>query len=67
MVQSKSQKAEIPTASEAPVLSDSFVDESVERILRAAGSSLRHYMPSSKDALRKAMREVLAATHEAGQ
>ncbi len=48
----------------APVVSDAFIDESVERILRAAGSSLRHYMPSSKDNLRKAMREVLASARE---
>ena len=48
----------------APVVSDAFVDESIERILRAAGSSLRHYMPSSKDDLRKAMRDVLASARE---
>jgi hypothetical protein len=38
-----------------------FIDESLEKILRAAGSSLRHYMPASRDDLRKAMREVIAA------
>lgn len=48
----------------APGVSDAFVDESIERILRAAGSSLRHYMPSSKDDLRKAMRGVLASVRE---
>lgn len=48
----------------APGVSDAFIDESVERILRAAGSSLRHYMPSSKDDLRKAMRGVLASARE---
>ena len=48
----------------APGVSDAFVDESIERILRAAGSSLRHYMPSSKDDLRKAMRGVLAFARE---
>lgn len=35
------------------------IDEYLETILRAAGSSLRHYMPYSKDALRKAMVDVL--------
>ena len=40
-------------------LSDKYIDDQLERILRAAGSSLRHYMPSSKDALRKAMRDCL--------
>ena len=48
----------------APGVSDAFADESIERILRAAGSSLRHYMPSSKDDLRKAMRGVLASARE---
>jgi hypothetical protein len=37
------------------------IDEMLECILRAAGSSLRHYMPSSKDNMRKAMREVADA------
>lgn len=35
-----------------------LIDQNLERILRAAGSSLRHYMPSSKDELRKAMAEI---------
>jgi hypothetical protein len=35
-------------------------DAHIEHILRAAGSSLRHYTPQSKDNLRKAMREVMA-------
>jgi hypothetical protein len=48
----------------APVVSDAFIDESIERILRAAGSSLRHYMPSSKNDLRNAMRAVLASARE---
>ncbi len=61
---SKSQKDEISDASGASGVSDALIDESIERILRAAGSSLRHYMPSSKDDLRKAMREVLASARE---
>lgn len=40
-------------------LSPGFIDEQLERILRAAGSSLRHYTPYSKDALRREMRQVL--------
>jgi len=44
-----------------PSLTPAFIDEQLELVLRAAGSSLRHYMPSSKDDLRKAMRGVIAA------
>ena len=35
-------------------------EEYLERILKAAGSSLRHYTPQSKADLRNAMREVMA-------
>lgn len=35
------------------------IDAMLERILRAAGSSLRHYMPSSKVRMREAMRGVV--------
>lgn len=34
-------------------------DAHIEHILRAAGSSLRHYTPQSKENLRKAMWEVI--------
>lgn len=63
-MQSKSQKAEISDASGAPVVSEAFLDESVDLILRAAGSGLRYYMPSSKKNLREAMRAVLASSRE---
>ena len=63
-MQSKSQKAEISDTSGAPVVSDAFLDESVDLILRAAGSGLRYYMPSSKKNLREAMRAVLASARE---
>ena len=43
-----------------------FIDDSLEKILRAAGSSLRHYMPASRDDLRKAMQEVIAAARTQG-
>ena len=43
-----------------------FIDDSLEKILRAAGSSLRHYMPASRDDLRNAMREVIAAARTQG-
>lgn len=62
---SLSNSAEISNASGAPVVSDAFVDDSLELIMRAAGSSLRHYMPSSKDDLRKALRGVLASVQGA--
>ena len=64
-MQSSSSESDHRGQQSAPVVSDAFIDESVERILRAAGSSLRHYMPSSKDDLRKAMRGVLASAREA--
>lgn len=38
------------------------IDANLERIMNAAGSSLRHYMPSSRDKLREAMAEI-EATH----
>lgn len=34
-------------------------DAHIEHILLAAGSSLRHYTPQSKERLRAAMREVM--------
>lgn len=39
---------------------DTLSEEYLERILKAAGSSLRHYTPQSKAELRAAMREVIA-------
>lgn len=41
------------------------VDACLDRVLKAAGSSLRHYDPPSKDRLRKAMAEILLAEREA--
>lgn len=41
-----------------------FIDEQVELVLRAAGSSLRHYMPASRDDLRNAMRQAMIAARE---
>jgi hypothetical protein len=40
-------------------LSDEYIDEQIERILRSIGTSMRHYMPSNKDKLRDAMRLIL--------
>lgn len=59
-MQKRSQIESSKTAGNVP-LSDAFIDESLEQIMRAAGSSLRNYMPSSKDDLRKALRSVFAA------
>lgn len=59
-MQKRSQIESSPLNESAP-LSDAFIDESLEQIMRAAGSSLRNYMPSSKDDLRKALRSVFAA------
>ena len=44
-----------------PAFSQEFIDEQLERVMRAAGSSLRHYMPSTKDEMRTAMRNALIA------
>jgi hypothetical protein len=35
------------------------VDEYLERILRCAGSSLRHYVPQSKETLRSEMTKII--------
>lgn len=49
-----------------PAFSQEFIDTQLERVMRAAGSSLRHYMPSTKDEMRTAMRGALiAASKEA--
>ena len=40
-------------------LSDKYIDEQIERILRSVGTSMRHYMPSSREKLRDAMRLIL--------
>ncbi len=46
---------------------DGRIDTALNRILRAAGSPvLRKYMPTTQDALRKAMREVMSAEYIAG-
>jgi len=44
-----------------PAFSQEFIDEQLERVMRAADSSLRHYMPSTKDEMRTAMRNALIA------
>ena len=36
-----------------------YIDERLERLLRAGGSSLRHYTPHGKEELRKTMRKLL--------
>ena len=51
-----------PAQQAANELSAAFIDSSLEQIMRAAGSSLRHYMPSSQDDLRKALRAVISAS-----
>jgi hypothetical protein len=43
-------------------LSDEYIDEQIERILRSVGTSMRHYMPSSREKLRDAMRLILEDT-----
>lgn len=45
-------------------LTPAFIDEQVELVLRAAGSSLRHYMPASREDLRNAMRQAMIAARE---
>lgn len=42
--------------------SEAEIDAYLESILKAAGSSLRHYESYSKDAMRKAMRDALYAS-----
>lgn len=37
-----------------------IMDQNIDRILRAAGSGLRYYMPSTKDKLRNVMVEIEA-------
>lgn len=37
-----------------------LIDQNIDRILRAAGSGLRYYMPSTKVELRKVMGEIEA-------
>lgn len=41
------------------------LDEYLERILRSAGSSLRHYTPQSKESLRSEMKKIMAEIHQA--
>jgi hypothetical protein len=36
-----------------------YIDGRLERLLRAAGSSLQHYTPQGKEELRKTMRKLL--------
>ena len=47
------------TAGDELQLGAAYIDVQIERVLNAAGSSLKHYMPSSKDKLRETMRLVL--------
>lgn len=44
---------------------DTLSDEYLERILKCAGSSLRHYTPQSKEALRSEMARIIAEIREA--
>ena len=44
------------------------LDEYLERILKSAGSSLRHYTPQSKENLRSEMAKIIAEiAEEAGK
>lgn len=43
---------------------DERLDSALEAVLRAAGTSLKHYMPGTKDAMREAMREVMSASYK---
>lgn len=46
---------------------DGRIEAALNKILRAAGSPvLRNYVPTTQDALRKAMREVMSAEYIAG-
>lgn len=48
-----------------PAFSVQLIDEHLENILRASGSSLRHYsLASIKDAMRKAMADAMIAARE---
>lgn len=52
-----------PDAAPKAALTDAELDPLIEKVLRAGGSSLRHYsMQKSKDDMRAAMRECLAAS-----
>lgn len=43
------------------------IDNALDRVLRAAGSRLDHYtMPSSREKLREAMREIMSESYIAG-
>lgn len=45
-------------------INPAFVDEQLESIMKAAGSSLRYYMPFTKKDMRKAMTEAIEAALE---
>jgi hypothetical protein len=36
-----------------------YIDERLERLLRASGSSLQHYTPQAKEELRETMRKLV--------
>ena len=43
------------------------IDEALDKVLRASGSKLAHYnMPSSLEAMRSAMREIMSESYIAG-
>lgn len=43
------------------------IDEAVESVLTAAGTSFRHYtLPASRDAIREAMRKVMVKSYTKG-
>lgn len=42
------------------------IDKALEKVLKAAGTKLDNYMPSTKDALREAMRQVMSESYITG-
>lgn len=45
---------------------DSRIDAALDAVLKASGSALRHYMPGTIEAMRKAMRAVMVAEYTKG-
>ena len=50
-------------SSESP---EQRIDRALESVLRAAGSSLRHYETRAKDDMREAMRKIMSESYIAG-
>ena len=42
------------------------VDDALETIMKASGSSLKNYMPSTKESMRKAMLKIMKAEYISG-